>query len=47
MGSVLKDEMQPYLGREMDFQEMQALAAKVTASLRHKGYMTAVAYVPA
>ncbi|WP_337607226.1 POTRA domain-containing protein [Mitsuokella jalaludinii] len=47
VGSVLKDEMQPYLGREMDFQEMQALAAKVTASLRHKGYMTAVAYVPA
>lgn len=47
VGKVLKDEMQPYLGKEMDFEEMQELAPKVTASLRRKGYMTAVAYVPA
>lgn len=45
--TVLKDEMQPYLGREMDFDAMQDLAQKVTASLRRHGYMTAVAYVPA
>ncbi len=45
--TVLKDEMQPYLGRDMDFAAMQDLAQKVTASLRRHGYMTAVAYVPA
>lgn len=38
VGKVLKDEMQPYLGKEMDFEEMQELAQKVTASLRRKGY---------
>ena len=45
--TVLKDEMQLYLGRDMDFAAMQDLAQKVTASLRRHGYMTAVAYVPA
>lgn len=45
--TVLKDEMQPCLGREMDFAAMQDLAQKVTESLRRHGYMTAVAYVPA
>lgn len=45
--TVLKDEMQSYLGRDMDFAAMQDLAQKVTASLRRHGYMTAVAYVPA
>ena len=47
IAAVLKDEMKPDLGREMDFEEMQELARKVTESLRRHGYMTAVAYVPA
>ena len=37
VAAVLKDEMKPDLGREMDFEEMQEFARKVTESLRRQG----------
>ena len=35
------------LDRDMNFRDMQDLAVAVTKALRDKGYMTAIAYVPA